>query len=436
MKHLTFAVSRSVTPVVLAVTLAACGGPEAGAPTPPAAGAPTSVSATTVPATALPAAPTPTFAAQPVDPASPAPEQIAFAPNTSAASVEGNVLRGTQNSYLLRATAGQQMDVAITSLEGNAVFTINGPDGQPLAGAEPGQDASAWSGRLPLDGDYTILVGATRGNASFQLTVSITGAATQPGSPIRQTDWPAVLSADPNLSAEQVEGQLYVNVTAPDAQTGGHPLTKDVVYVDMDGDGVEEAAIPLNSGGTAGLVGFLVYRQATPVPQLAAWQNGYKLNLSTENSQLVVGNALYAGWEPNCCPSGLRYTSYKLQNGQLQVVASRDEPNPGMQITTVERFYQLLSAGSLSEAYTLLAADYRQANPYQAWAAGYATTSRIDATVGQGSGPDRVQVELDATDLEPSGAEVTRRFSGSWRLVWSPELPGWLLTDPQIQPVP
>lgn len=56
----------------------------------------------------------------------------------------------------------------ITSLEKNAVFNVIAPDGKTIK-----QEATTWSGKLPANGDYQIIVGGTRGNASYELTVEI-----------------------------------------------------------------------------------------------------------------------------------------------------------------------------------------------------------------------------------------------------------------------
>jgi hypothetical protein len=64
--------------------------------------------------------------------------------------------------------------VRISSLEDNAVFQIYVPGHeQTLDGAGEGDDATEWSGELPVSGDYRIVVGGTRGNASYRLEVTI-----------------------------------------------------------------------------------------------------------------------------------------------------------------------------------------------------------------------------------------------------------------------
>lgn len=95
-------------------------------------------------------------------------QRIQFAPGAVNAFVEGGVVRGTRNIYLLRAKKGQTMTLKITSLEQNAVFDIQAPNGKFLQ-----QEATSWRGELPLTGDYSVIVGGTRGNASYKLDVMI-----------------------------------------------------------------------------------------------------------------------------------------------------------------------------------------------------------------------------------------------------------------------
>ncbi|MBD2579711.1 hypothetical protein [Oscillatoria sp. FACHB-1406] len=95
-------------------------------------------------------------------------EQIYFAPGESSASVSGGVPRGTSYSYFLDASGGQYMTVSISSVESNGVFSIIAPDGSVLAG-----EATSWGGTLPNNGTYQIVVGSTRGGASYTLYVAI-----------------------------------------------------------------------------------------------------------------------------------------------------------------------------------------------------------------------------------------------------------------------
>ncbi|MBV6627182.1 MAG: hypothetical protein KI793_30295 [Rivularia sp. (in: Bacteria)] len=94
--------------------------------------------------------------------------RINFDTGTSSKTVKDSVVRGTRDIYLLNANKGQQMNVNITSLEDNAVFDVISPNGKILQ-----QEAKSWSGKLPQKGDYKIVVGGTRGNASYELTTEI-----------------------------------------------------------------------------------------------------------------------------------------------------------------------------------------------------------------------------------------------------------------------
>jgi len=94
--------------------------------------------------------------------------QIRFAPGKNSATVSQSVVRGSRDIYLLKANQGQRMDVKITALENNAVFDIIAPNGQVLK-----TEATQSSLKLPTTGNYEIVVGGTRGNASYQLNVKI-----------------------------------------------------------------------------------------------------------------------------------------------------------------------------------------------------------------------------------------------------------------------
>ncbi len=94
--------------------------------------------------------------------------QIQFAPGTNSATVNQSVVRGSRDIYLLRANRGQRMDLKITSLENNAVFDVIAPNGEILT-----TEATQSSLKLPATGNYEIIVGGTRGNATYKLNVKI-----------------------------------------------------------------------------------------------------------------------------------------------------------------------------------------------------------------------------------------------------------------------
>jgi hypothetical protein len=124
--------------------------------------------AANVPAIAPEAAPQTAFGARiAVD------KPIRFAEGPLAVELNGSVINGERDRYSLSAMAGENLEVIITSTEANAVFTIIGPDNNPLPGTEEGKDTNNWSVPIQMEGTYSIIVGSTRGNATYTLKVNI-----------------------------------------------------------------------------------------------------------------------------------------------------------------------------------------------------------------------------------------------------------------------
>ncbi len=100
-------------------------------------------------------------------------KRIKFSRGKNSATVSGAVVRGDRDTYIVRAKAEQLMTVSISSREDNAVFQVKGPDGEYLQDAGEEDDTRNVTNILPFDGDYKIVVGGTRGNATYRLTLSI-----------------------------------------------------------------------------------------------------------------------------------------------------------------------------------------------------------------------------------------------------------------------
>ncbi|HEY9612007.1 hypothetical protein [Allocoleopsis sp.] len=92
--------------------------------------------------------------------------RIQFVRGASSVVVEDAVVRGTRDTYLVGAKVGQKITVSITSVENNAVFDIVSPKQKLIK-----QEVTSWSTKLSATGDYRIVVGGTRGNATYKLRV-------------------------------------------------------------------------------------------------------------------------------------------------------------------------------------------------------------------------------------------------------------------------
>jgi hypothetical protein len=113
-------------------------------------------------------------------------KEIRFAAGANSATISNSVVRGDRDMYSITVKAGQTMSVAVNAEEDNAVFQIYQPGakfvkedglmelkGEALPQAGDEDDAKSWSGKLPKSGKYWIVVGGTRGNASYQLKVTV-----------------------------------------------------------------------------------------------------------------------------------------------------------------------------------------------------------------------------------------------------------------------
>lgn len=99
--------------------------------------------------------------------------RVRFARGASSATIKDSVVSGTRDRYLLGARKGQKMSIRIVSLEDNAVFDVVAPVNQAGQQRTLKQEAFSWTNTLPETGDYQIVVGSTRGNASYRLQVTI-----------------------------------------------------------------------------------------------------------------------------------------------------------------------------------------------------------------------------------------------------------------------
>lgn len=96
-------------------------------------------------------------------------ERINFVPGTSSGSAEGSVAGTELDGYILEAEAGQVIVVSLESVMNNATFTVMAPDGSILATASTAEEL-----QLPMDGDYSVVVGTSASDASYVIDFSIT----------------------------------------------------------------------------------------------------------------------------------------------------------------------------------------------------------------------------------------------------------------------
>lgn len=150
-----------------------------------------------------------------------APLRIEFPPGATSATVAGRTVPNNPQRYLVRALQGQTMTVYLSTAGEASYIAVLNPWGENMAGA--GGPIHQWSGVLPVTGDYTIEVRATRAAAAdFYLTVTVSPLGTQPPTPgpIQQAGEAMVESVQVQiLESYPVQVQATVRGQLPDACT-------------------------------------------------------------------------------------------------------------------------------------------------------------------------------------------------------------------------
>lgn len=127
--------------------------------------------------------------------------------------------------------------------------------------------------------------------------------------------------------------ESVADVQKLERDAGATQVERDLVlYGDLTGDGVEEAVVPMSTGGTQGIVGFVVL---TPegdsarslLMELPTGARG-GLSLQISNGKLVETQAVPAADDPECCPSMLKVTTYAWDGSVLTVESADTVPNP------------------------------------------------------------------------------------------------------------
>lgn len=93
------------------------------------------------------------------------------------------------------------------------------------------------------------------------------------------------------------------------AGAAGQVTPERVHFEDLTGDGVEEAVVILESGGTLGDLGAGVYQAVNGEPVLAFFVNAGG-HVEVRAAVVVTQEGVYAAGDAECCPSQLREISY------------------------------------------------------------------------------------------------------------------------------
>ncbi len=277
-------------------------------------------------------------------------------------------------------------------------------------------------------------------------TTAVTTAAPASGIDLHSVDWRTALATQPALHAVDEPapfdrlGPYYEHRAGLAGYVAVDP--DQINYADLTGDGRDEALLAVDSGGTAGTNGVLVFSGGPSGPVLIGPDSfygsfGYKTSFQARDRQLVIGNVTGAGWEANCCWSGIQQRTFRVVGGQFVEQGTMTESGiKDARAGTVERYYDFINDGDLDTAYTFLAPTVQAKEPLATWKAGFATTESVTATADAlaTSAPDVVTVRLDAVDRNADGTTRASCFTGTWGVAYDPGRHQWLLGDPHIAP--
>ena len=125
-------------------------------------------------------------------PPAPRKERVTFAKNASSATIKGTLKGGADVDYVVRAAAGQTLEVKLEASNGQNNFNVLPPGSANVAMYSSNMTGErTFKGVLPADGDYAIRVyldrpAARRNETSkYTLNVGVTGKALPPLSAAR-----------------------------------------------------------------------------------------------------------------------------------------------------------------------------------------------------------------------------------------------------------
>ena len=97
---------------------------------------------------------------------------------------------------------------------------------------------------------------------------------------------------------------LRLKLLGDTAQRVDPASADEVICFDFTRDGRLDLAVSIASGGTAGDIGFVVFRRAAAAWRVALTGAGYKLGLARIGGDFVETQPVYRSNDANCCPSG------------------------------------------------------------------------------------------------------------------------------------
>ena len=136
-------------------------------------------------------------------------------------------------------------------------------------------------------------------------------------------------TAGPDIRQQDLTQQagLHAFLTS----SGGTANRDSIIYADVTGDHVDDAVVPVSSGGEGGNIALFVYGyQPSGIEELLHYVPDTRLQASVEGGRLTITEPVSAPGDPLCCPSELKQTTYSWDGAKLVVAGEQTVPaTPG-----------------------------------------------------------------------------------------------------------
>lgn len=153
--------------------------------------------------------------------------------------------------------------------------------------------------------------GNATATSTLESTATVPSETPTPAPDIRQDD----LTQQPGL-------QEFLSAS------GGEVTPNSILYADVTGDHVNDAIVPISSGGEGGNVALFVYGyQPSGIAELLRVQPEIRLQAVVDNGQLVVSEPVFGPGDPLGFPSQIKVTTYEWNGTALAVAKEETKPS-------------------------------------------------------------------------------------------------------------